>query len=169
MMTLHEFNAAPVEDARRLLVHACHCTPWVEAMLAERPFADREALYRAAARHWQRMNEAAMLEAFLGHARIGDLAALRDRFAPAAKEQGQVAEAEEPVLAELLSLNRAYEARHGFMFIVCASGKSAAAMRDLLRERLPNDRATELANAAREQAAITRLRLDGALASKETP
>ncbi|HKK22668.1 MAG TPA: 2-oxo-4-hydroxy-4-carboxy-5-ureidoimidazoline decarboxylase [Pseudohaliea sp.] len=168
MMTLEAFNAAPAEDARHLLFHACHCAPWVDAMLAERPFADRAALYAAAARHWQRMDEAAMLEAFSGHARIGDLAALRDRFAPAAREQGQVAEADEAVLQDLLALNRAYEERHGFIFIVCASGRSAAAMRDLLRERLPNDRATELANAGREQAAITRLRLDGALTSKET-
>jgi 2-oxo-4-hydroxy-4-carboxy-5-ureidoimidazoline decarboxylase len=132
-------------------------------MLAERPFADAGALLAAAARHWQHMDEAALLEAFSGHARIGDLAALRDRFAPAAREQGQVAEADGKVLADLLALNRAYEDRHGFIFIVCASGKPAAAMRDLLRERLPNDRATELANAAREQAAITRLRLAGAI------
>jgi 2-oxo-4-hydroxy-4-carboxy-5-ureidoimidazoline decarboxylase len=163
MMTLDGFNAAPAEDARRLLFHACHCTSWVEAMLAERPFADGAALLAAAARHWQRMDEAALLEAFSGHARIGDLAALRDRFAPAAREQGQVAAADEAVLADLLALNRAYEERHGFIFIVCASGKPAAAMRDLLRERLPNDRAAELANAAREQAAITRLRLAGAI------
>jgi 2-oxo-4-hydroxy-4-carboxy-5-ureidoimidazoline decarboxylase len=163
MMTLDEFNAAPPEDAHRLLFHACHCTPWVEAMLAERPFGDGAALLEAAARHWQRMDEAALLEAFSGHARIGDLAALRDRFAPAAREQGQVAEADDEVLADLLALNRAYEDRHGFIFIVCASGKPAAAMRDLLRERLPNDRATELANAAAEQAAITRLRLAAAI------
>ena len=163
MMTLDEFNAAPPVEARRLLFHACHCTDWVEAMLSERPFADGAALLRAAAAHWQRMDEAALLEAFSGHARIGDLAALRDRFAPAAREQGQVAEADEAVLSDLLALNRAYEDRHGFIFIVCASGKPAAAMRDLLRERLPNDRATELANAAREQAAITRLRLAGAI------
>lgn len=163
MMTLDEFNAAPPEEARRLLFHACHCTPWVEAMLAERPYADGTALLAAAARHWQRMGEAALLEAFAGHARIGDLAALRDRFAPAAREQGQVAEADEAVLADLLALNRAYEDKHGFIFIVCASGKPAAVMRDLLRERLPHDRTTELANAAREQAAITRLRLAGAI------
>ena len=132
-------------------------------MLAERPFGDGAALLEAAARHWQRMDEAALLEAFSGHARIGDLAALRDRFAPAAREQGQVAEADDEVLADLLALNRAYEDRHGFIFIVCASGKPAAAMRDVLRERLPNDRATELANAAAEQAAITRLRLAAAI------
>ncbi len=167
-MTLAAFNAAPADEARGLLWHACHCAPWVEAMLAERPFADLAALHDAARRHWQRMDEAAMLEAFSGHARIGDLAALRDRFAPAAREQGQVAAADEALLADLLALNRAYEERHGFLFIVCASGRSAAAMRDLLRARLPNDRATELANAAAEQAAITRLRLADALGSKET-
>jgi 2-oxo-4-hydroxy-4-carboxy-5-ureidoimidazoline decarboxylase len=164
MTSLAAFNAAPVAEARALLDHACHCAAWVDAMLAERPFANRAALLAAAERHWQSADEAAMLEAFSGHARIGDLAALRDRFAPAAREQGQVATAEDAVLADLLALNRAYEARHGFIFIVCASGKSARVMRDLLRERLPNDRARELANAAREQAAITRLRLIAAIA-----
>lgn len=163
MMSLAAFNAASAAEARAVLDHACHCTPWVEAMLAGRPFADREALLTAAARHWGSMDEAALLEAFSGHARIGDVAALRDRFSSAAREQGQVAAAEEPVLADLLTLNRAYEARHGFLFIVCARGRSARQMRDLLRERLRNDRARELANAAREQAAITRLRLEAAI------
>jgi 2-oxo-4-hydroxy-4-carboxy-5-ureidoimidazoline decarboxylase len=56
--------------------------------------------------------------------------------------------------------NRAYEERFGFIFIVCATGKSAAEMCALLEARLHNDRATELLVAAEEQRKILQLRLE---------
>lgn len=169
MMGLTAFNTAPTEAARALLDHACHCQSWVEGMLARRPFRSIDDLLATADELWRSASDADCLEAFSGHARIGDLNALRDRFSPAAREQGQVADADDDVLNELLALNREYETRHGFIFIVCASGKPAAEMRDLLRERLPNDTATELANGAREQAAITRLRLLAAISAVDQP
>ncbi len=85
---------------------------------------------------------------------------MRDKFSRASAEQGQVREADEQVLEDLLRLNRDYEARHGFIFIVCATGKSAEQMRDLLRERLPRSREEELTRAAMEQGRITELRLN---------
>ncbi len=60
---------------------------------------------------------------------------------------------------ELETLNRAYEARFGFIFIICATGLSAEAMLAALRRRLINDPDTELEIAADEQARITALRL----------
>ena len=60
---------------------------------------------------------------------------------------------------ELARVNRDYEVKFGHIYIVCATGKSADEMLKLLRDRLPNDRATELRNAAEEQAKITALRL----------
>ena len=64
----------------------------------------------------------------------------------------------------LLRGNREYEARFGHIFIVCATGKSAAEMLALLRERLPNEAERELEIAAAEQRKITAIRLKKLLA-----
>ncbi|WP_240725098.1 2-oxo-4-hydroxy-4-carboxy-5-ureidoimidazoline decarboxylase [Mangrovimicrobium sediminis] len=162
---LAEFNSAVDTVAVDALVGCCHCWRWAREVAAQRPFADLAALHDCAAQVWETMGEAEWLEAFAGHPRIGDLSVLRDKYSTASREQGQVAAADEAVLQELMQLNRDYEARHGFIFIVCASGKSAAEMRDLLRERLPHSTQEELRTGAAEQAKITALRLDRAFAT----
>jgi 2-oxo-4-hydroxy-4-carboxy-5-ureidoimidazoline decarboxylase len=78
-------------------------------------------------------------------------------------EQGQVLAAPEAVLEELAQLNRDYEARHGFIFIICASGLGAAQMLEALRARIHRPTDIEFAEAARQHAAINRLRLEQAL------
>jgi len=64
------------------------------------------------------------------------------------------------VLQALAEGNRRYEEKFGYIFIVCATGKTAEAMLELLRRRLPNEPDDEIAIAADEQARITRLRLE---------
>ena len=96
---------------------------------------------------------------------IGDRGSLAARF-PAthelsSREQSAVNFTSARVLDELAHANQAYLDRFGFIFIVCATGKSAEEMLKLLRDRLGNDRATELRTAAEEQAKITALRLGG--------
>ena len=63
------------------------------------------------------------------------------------------------MLAALAKANRAYEQRFGYIFIVCATGKSSEEMLALLQQRLQNDPAAELRMAAEEQRRITHLRL----------
>ena len=93
--------------------------------------------------------------------------ALKNKYAANAnREQGQIAEAEDSVLLALRDENLRYAERNGFIFIVCATGKSADEMLGLLRDRLCNDRQTELGIAAREQQAITRLRLQKLIAEE---
>lgn len=70
------------------------------------------------------------------------------------------------VFQELAALNKAYKAKHGFIFIICASGKPAAAMLEAIKQRLPNAPYTELGNAACEQMKITQLRLEKLLSSQ---
>lgn len=70
------------------------------------------------------------------------------------------------VFEELAALNKAYKAKHGFIFIICASGKSAPQMLEAIRQRLPNAPYTELGNASREQMKITELRLEKLLSSQ---
>jgi 2-oxo-4-hydroxy-4-carboxy-5-ureidoimidazoline decarboxylase len=132
-------------------------------MMARRPFANDTKLLFAARNEWFGLTEADWLEAFSHHPRIGDRAALEARFPKthdlSSKEQARVASAPEDVLAALAQANNDYFDKFGFIFIVCATGKSAEEMLTLLRERLPHDRATELRMAAEEQAKITALRL----------
>lgn len=161
-MTLDEFNQLPAVDAVSALYGCCHCQSWAEAVASHRPFATLEDLFGTAQSIWSGANEAEILEAFSGHARIGDIELLRSRYAGrATQEQGQVMAASEEVIKELYELNLAYEQKNGFIFIVCATGKSAEVMLSLLKERLPNSREEELRNGAGEQAKITQLRLSG--------
>jgi allantoicase len=147
------------------LLRACGSSRWVAAFAAARPFPSRAALFGEAERLWWRLGDGDWLEAFTHHPRIGaDLATLRAKYATTADwslgEQAGVAQAGEDVLQALADGNRAYEALFGWIFLVCATGKSAAEMLTLLHERLANEPAAELRIAAGEQVKITRLRLE---------
>ena len=165
MARCHEIDTALPEAAREMLFRTCGSTRWVTRMMARRPFG-REAKLLAVARvEWFGLTEPDWLEAFSHHPRIGDRAALEARF-PAthdlsSTEQSGVGGANAEVIAALAVANETYVQRFGFIFIVCATGKSAEEMLQLLRDRLPNDRATELRIAAEEQAKIIALRLTG--------
>ena len=69
-------------------------------------------------------------------------------------------EATDLVRQRLTDGNREYEARFGYIFIVCATGMPAADLLAALERRLPNAADEELRIAAEEQRKITRLRLD---------
>lgn len=109
---------------------------------------------------WRRATEEEILEAFSGHPQIGDMNALRDKYASTASaEQGQVIDAAEVVLLALRQQNQVYLEKFGFIFIICATGKSASEMLALLEERVNNRPDEELANGAIEQGKIMNLRL----------
>lgn len=156
-------DEADLDTARRRLTRCCGAARWVDGMLARRPFGDDDRLLTAAREVWFALDEADWREAFAHHPRIGDRDALRARFpltaALSAREQAGVTGASDAVLDRLAEANRAYEARFGYIFIVCATGKSAEEMLALLRARLPNAPEVEIRIAAEEQARITALRL----------
>jgi 2-oxo-4-hydroxy-4-carboxy-5-ureidoimidazoline decarboxylase len=133
-------------------------------MLARRPFGSRIGLLTAAREEWDALEPRDWREAFSHHPKIGDRASLRERFPTthehSEKEQAGVSGASDAVLDALADGNRAYEVRFGYIFIVCATGKSAEAMLALLRDRLSNQPDDELLIAAGEQAKITALRLE---------
>ena len=159
-----ELDGAAPADALATLSACCGSSRWTGGMLARRPFGTRDALLNAAREEWWTLSPDDWLEAFSHHPMIGDRASLAARF-PAthrlsAREQAGVGEAAEDVLTALAAANHDYAARFGFIFIVCATGKTANEMLELLRARLPNDREIELRIAAEEQSKITVLRLD---------
>lgn len=152
------------EDALAAFLRCCGSTRWAEAMVDARPFADEAALTAAAESAFAALNEEDWLEAFAHHPRIGDISRLRERFAHSGdlseKEQGlAMAAANEAIVQDLFALNQRYDALHGHIFIVCATGKSAAEMKALLEARIDLPREVELANCAAEQKKITALRL----------
>jgi 2-oxo-4-hydroxy-4-carboxy-5-ureidoimidazoline decarboxylase len=156
-------DAASPAEARDFLLTCCGSPRWADAMLARRPFGDRRELHAAAREEWMALEPADWLEAFSHHPQIGDRADLRSRFPDtahlSASEQREVGAASDETLDELAALNRRYAEQFGYIFIVCATGKSADEILALIRGRLDNDAATELRLAAEEQARITELRL----------
>jgi 2-oxo-4-hydroxy-4-carboxy-5-ureidoimidazoline decarboxylase len=162
-MAHSSIDAATPEAARMILSRACGSTRWVDRMMARRPFGRDAKLLSVARVEWFGLTEADWLEAFAHHPRIGDRASLEARFPTthdlSSKEQARVGGADADVLSALTEANDRYFDRFGFIFIVCATGKSAEEILTLVRDRLNNDRANELRIAAEEQAKITALRL----------
>ena len=160
---LARLNALPRAEAIVELMQVCGAHLWAEAMASARPFPDRDILYQTADAVWNALAPADWLEAFQKHPRIGERAA-HDASARSREwseeEQSAAGTSDTAVRAELAALNRAYEERFGHVFLICASGLSAAAILHALRERIGNGPGEELRAAAEEQRKITRIRLE---------
>lgn len=163
-MTLHEFNILPREKVVEELTRCCGSSAWVQRMLPFIPADDMVELLEDAEEQWWLCSEGDWKEAFTHHPKIGDMDALKKKFAStsawAVGEQGAVNSASEEVLEQLAEGNRLYEEKFGYIFIVCATGKTAREMLDLLQERLNNEPAEEIRIAADEQNKITQLRIE---------
>lgn len=161
---LERLNTASAAEAEGVLLRCCGSVNWARQLAARRPFADVEDLMTAAERIWCGLGEQDWLEAFSAHPKIGGRKAQRLQDAQARdwseQEQAGARGIDEATQDELADANRAYEEKFGHIFIVCATGKTAAEMLALLRARLVNDPGVELRNAADEQRKITRLRLE---------
>lgn len=164
MIPVDVLNALSPEEAFRQFFQACGIKAWATAMADARPFRDDVILWQRAEALWADCQKSDWLEAFSHHPKIGDVDSLRQKFKDTAHlaggEQAGVQGAAEATLRSLAQGNLAYELRFGFIFIVCATGKSAAEMLELLQARLPNGPAKELGIASGEQKKITRLRLE---------
>ncbi|MCC3153842.1 2-oxo-4-hydroxy-4-carboxy-5-ureidoimidazoline decarboxylase [Hymenobacter sp. BT770] len=169
-MTLEELNQLNKPALTEALHKCCGSTAWVENMVAIFPVADAETLMDQANTQWNKLSEADWREAFTHHPKIGgDVAALREKFAStstwAEGEQASVKQASQETLEALAAGNTEYEKKFGYIFIVCATGKSAEEMLALLQARLSNKPEDEILIAAGEQNKITRLRLEKLLAA----
>jgi allantoicase len=151
-------NALSPEDARAELGACCGSSTWAEHMVAARPLRDLASAKAEGARAAEGLTEQDWLEAFGAHPRFGEKKA--DARGWSTQEQSGVGSADQATLDALAEVNRAYEAKHGFVYIVCATGKTAEEMLSLARARLQGDRARELVRASEEQRLITDLRLE---------
>lgn len=157
-------NHAPDHEARAAFSKCCGSRRWVAGMMARRPFDSWPAVLAAAEEVEAELERSDWLEAFAAHPEIGDVASLREKYAATAAwstaEQAGVGNASEQAIMELADGNQRYKSRFGHIFIVCAAGKSADEMLQMLQARLCNEVSTELQIAVAEQKKITRLRLE---------
>jgi allantoicase len=154
---LRWLDALPQHHAEQELLAVCGSTRWARELAAARPYPSLAAMEEAASSVWRGLDRADWLEAFAAHPRLGEGA--RGGGSWARQEQAGTAGADPDVLAALDDGNRAYEAKFGHVFLLCATGLSADEMLAALRTRRDNDPQSELAVAAGEQEKITALRL----------
>jgi OHCU decarboxylase len=161
---LERLNSSSTADAEKEFLKCCGSKEWARRMVAERPFASLDELIEKADRIWWSLEPADWLKAFRSHPKIGEKKAAEQTSSEAQEwseqEQAAVDNASFETAQTLAELNRKYEEKFGYIFIVCATGKSSEEMLSILRERFENDRDEELRIAAAEQAKITNLRLE---------
>ena len=163
-MDFAALTALPPDEAQQEFLKCCGSVKWAQAMVQLRQYATTVGgLVLLGNEMWWSMEQSDWLEAFHSHPKIGERKAAAEVHTQSkqwsGQEQSGVRDANQDTIDELAQLNREYEEKFGFIFIVCASGKTADEMLALLRERLRNEREVELQIAAAEQAKITELRL----------
>ncbi|SRR6266436_717999 len=161
---LQQLNALAPEQAEAELLKCCGSRTWANALSDARPFIDSDALFHKADSIWRSLSKEDWLEAFRAHPKIGEEKAAAAQSVQAqdwsTQEQSGVHDAATETKAALAAGNQEYEERFGFIFIVCATGKTSKEMLAILNERLRNNSETELKVAAEEQRKITRLRIE---------
>jgi 2-oxo-4-hydroxy-4-carboxy-5-ureidoimidazoline decarboxylase len=160
---LARWNNLPADKAAEDILPCCGSKTWALAMAKRRPILAEAALLSACDEVWKNLPESDWLEAFRSHPRIGDshspVSAPARSASWSGEEQRQVASSGEDVKTALTEGNRAYEQRFNRTFIVCATGKSAPEILEILQRRLQNDEKKELQEAAEQQRQIAHLRL----------
>ena len=144
----------------RELIKVCASKNWAMRMFVLRPFQTWDSMVEAAGEIWDRLSDEDWLEAFAAHPRIG-----KRKPGWSQQEQSGTSGASEETMREIEEGNRAYEEKFGFVYLICATGKTADEMLANLRERLIHDRAEELRTAAEEQKKIMELRLEKLVSS----
>jgi 2-oxo-4-hydroxy-4-carboxy-5-ureidoimidazoline decarboxylase len=163
-MTLESLNSLTISDANEQFETCCGAANWVEKMNQNRPFQNKDDLYQKAESIWYSLSSKDWLEAFTHHPKIGNIDSLRKKFhntkSISEDEQSGINDAAESTLKDLAESNQLYQDKFGFIFIICATGKSANEMLALIKIRLNNNANAEMLNAAEEQNKITQLRLE---------
>jgi allantoicase len=152
---LTRINAMPLPSAEKALLACCGSAKWAKALAAKRPFPDEESLVSVGDEVWTSLSREDYLEAFAAHPAIG----AKTSKGWSSEEQKGTRGASEETMRALAEENARYREKFGFVFLVCATGKTADEMLELLRKRFANDPQTEVGVAAEEQRKITHLRV----------
>lgn len=159
-MSLDQWHQLPSEEAERELLACCASPAWAAKLAAGRPYADVDALLRAAANELANLGWDEIEMALAAHPRIGDRATGDRREATwSRQEQSTAAAADAAVLTELAEANAQYERAFGRVFLIHANGRTAEEILGNLRSRLDNDEHTERAVTREQLAGIVQSRL----------
>jgi 2-oxo-4-hydroxy-4-carboxy-5-ureidoimidazoline decarboxylase len=153
---LTSLNAVPGEIARQRLLVCCSSERWAAEVASGRPYASAAKLLASSDAAMVGLAPADLEQALAGHPRIGERG---DVDQQAASEQAGVLAADQATIQALAEGNEEYERRFGHIYLVCATGRDAADLLALLRERLGNDPETEWGVVRRELGKINRIRL----------
>jgi OHCU decarboxylase len=156
VVTIDALNRLDRDAAEAVFTRCCGSTSWARSMAAARPFASLEIMTSTGDTAWRSLTAADRLEAFAAHPKIGEQAR---GSSWSEREQSGMQTAGGDARSRIAAGNAAYLSRFGYIFIVCATGKTAEDMLEQLEARLSNDPATEFQVASEEQRKIMRLRL----------
>lgn len=161
MSRLEEWNRMAASDALPPVLACCGSGAFADAVVNARPFADVPTLLTTSDSIWWSLTESDWLQAFACHPRIGEPPRnTTGQFSAwSSEEQAKTRTAPDPVIDTIRQKNREYEARHGFIYIVCASGRSAEELLAVLNRRIGNPIDEEIREAAEQQRQITHIRI----------
>ena len=170
-ITVSQLDEMSAEQAGALLKECCGSTLWVSMMLARRPFRFRDSVFFAADLFWDSLTVRDRMEAFAHHPRIGEKTGAKPQgttgSAWSEREQSGMGVVEAELRKEIAEINREYEDRFGYIYIVSAQGKTAAELLTIAKDRLRNNPEAEIRVACAEQQKIMHLRLEKLLGPKE--
>ena len=165
---LTRINDLPAEGAEAQLMSCCASPVWACAVVAGRPYSDIDAVIAAAGTALTALPWPEIARALEAHPRIGSRPLGDQREAAwSRREQAGVDHDDDPTLAALADVNRAYEQRFGFVLLIFATGKTGAELLETARKRLAGDEATERRVVRDELAKIVTLRLERLLGAEE--
>ena len=171
MSYLETWNTMTAKEAAAAVLPCCGAEAWAEGLAARRPLGTLPELFAASDAAWWSVSQADWQQAFDSHPRIGEnhaqAAATATSLAWSAGEQSTADLTDEDAKARLAAGNRAYEAKFGRIFIVCATGRSAQEMLAILERRMHHTAKAEMEEAAEQQRQITHIRLQKWLAAQE--
>src|SRR5579863_1262358 len=166
---LARYNHLPRRTAIKSVLDCCGCKKWAEQLAALRPFATRSQLFEASDKIWNALSHDHWVEAFRHHPPIGGKQAAAKQAATASRwsssEQSTAQVATSALLTALADGNRTYATKFGYIFLICATGKTSEEILQAMQQRMSNNPETEVRVAAEEQRKITRLRLEKLLNS----
>ncbi|MCC3265959.1 2-oxo-4-hydroxy-4-carboxy-5-ureidoimidazoline decarboxylase [Arthrobacter sp. zg-Y786] len=162
---LAAFNTAGYAEAEEMLRPCLDIPRWCNEIAAARPFATPGELLSFAELAAPDFTEAEIDAALARHPRIGERPAGSDTEATFSRsEQGSVTGLDD-VQEQLAAGNRAYEEKHGRVFLIRAAGRSAEEILTVLQERLQHTPVEEVPLIAAQLRDIAILRLEGLLTS----
>ncbi|XP_047318336.1 uric acid degradation bifunctional protein TTL isoform X2 [Impatiens glandulifera] len=143
----------------------CGSVQFAKEMASAAPFSFPDQALKAARDIWlNKVDVNGWLEAFAAHPQIGESPSSNHKSPTSAKwskgeQSAAIATATDSTLQELADWNRQYRDKFGFIFLICASGKSTPEILSEVKRRYTNRPIVEFEIAAMEQLKITELRL----------